>query len=87
MSLFRCPMDGCLIPQVAEVCVGSEKVSFFWCKWCEELFAALGEPDRDAADFAKDDQGGWRVFRALGSESDVQLAMAAAAQVNPDALR
>jgi hypothetical protein len=79
-------MDGARIPQVAQVIVGSEIVALSWCKWCQELFAFLVNSDRDAAGFAKADRGGWKVFRAFGSEADVQMAKVAAAQVNPDTL-
>ncbi|MFZ1008074.1 MAG: hypothetical protein WAN65_14635 [Candidatus Sulfotelmatobacter sp.] len=86
MSRSRCPMDGALIPQVGQVTVGSEIVALSWCKWCQELFAFLVNSNRDAAGFTKDDVGGWKVFRAFGSDADVQMAKVAAAQVNPGTL-
>lgn len=86
MSQSRCPMDGTLIPEVGQVTVGSEIVALSWCKWCQELFAFLVTSNRDAAGFAKDDRGGWKIFRPFGSEADVQLAQVAATQVNPDTL-
>lgn len=82
MSQCRCPMDGTLIPQVAKVTVGSESVAFSWCKWCQELFAVFVNSNRDVAGFAKDGQGGWKIYEAFGSEADVQLAEIAAARVN-----
>lgn len=86
MSRCRCPMDGALIPQVAQVTVGSEIVALSWCESCQELFAFLVNSNCDAAGFAKDGLGRWKVFRAFGSEVDVQMAEVAAKQVNPDAL-
>ena len=86
MGQNRCPMDAALIPQVTQVIVGSEIVALSWCKWCQELFAYLVNSNRDAAGFAKDSRGGWKIFRAFGSEADVQMAEVAAAQVNPDTL-
>jgi hypothetical protein len=86
MSRTRCPMDAALIPQVAQVTVGSEIVALSWCKWCQELFAFLVNSNRDAAGFAKDGRGGWKIFRAFGSEADVRIAEVAATKVNPDTL-
>jgi hypothetical protein len=84
MARSRCPMDGSIIPQVAEVQIGTESVRLCWCASCGELFASLANPFREAAGFAKDGKGGWRLFRAFGSESEVQVAATAAATVNPD---
>jgi len=50
------------------------------------LFAFLVNSNRDAAGFAKDDRGGWKIFRAFGSEADVQVAEIAAREVSPDKL-
>ena len=79
-------MDGGIIPQVATITVGSETVQLSWCKWCQELFAFFIKSNRDAAAFAKDGRGGWRVFQAFGSEDDVKLAELAATQIDADTL-
>lgn len=75
-----CPNDAMPIPQVVEVQGEAGPVRLFWCWSCQELFALVGEPGRLAAGFAGDGQGGWRVFRAPGSEADVQAAVAAVSQ-------
>jgi hypothetical protein len=77
----RCPNDAMLIPLVVEVLDTTEPVRFFWCWSCQELFALLGEPARLVAGLGADGQGGWRVFRAVGSEPEVQAALYAAARV------
>jgi hypothetical protein len=77
MRPINCPNDATKIPQVAEVLEAAQPVRFFWCRFCLELFAFVGEPGRLAAGFGEDGQGGWRVFRTVGSSSDVELAKAA----------
>jgi hypothetical protein len=84
MVRCSCPNDAGLIPQVAEVLDGAEPVRLFWCGFCMELFAFVGEPGRLAAGLAEDGRGGWRVFRATGSRADLQAAVAAASRVKPD---
>jgi hypothetical protein len=86
MTRSSCPNDGALIPQDARVSAGSEVVTLSGCVWCQELFAFLANSGRDAAGFAKDGGGGWKVFRAFGSVADVRLAETAVAQVNLDTL-
>jgi hypothetical protein len=81
MVLDRCPNDAAPISQVAEVVVKDEPVRFLWCKFCMELFAVVGQPGRPAAGFAADGRGGFRLFRIIGSEPDVQIAVAAVAVV------
>jgi hypothetical protein len=76
-----CPNDATRIPQVAEVLEAAALVRFFWCRFCMELFAFVGEARRLAAGFAEDGQGGWRVFRSVGSDPDVQVAKAAVSRV------
>jgi len=49
-----------------------------------ELSAFLGGPDRLVARFGQDGAGGWRLFRAVGSSTEVQAAEVAASQVRPD---
>jgi hypothetical protein len=85
-QLSRCPNDNMLIPRVADM-PGAEPVEFFWCWSCRELFAFVGNPARLAAELADDGQGGWRLFRAVGTEADLRLATAAAACVPRDAAR
>ena len=48
-----------------------------------ELFAFVGDPRRLAAGFGEDGRGGWRVFRAVGTDRDVQLAVSTVSQVGP----
>jgi hypothetical protein len=86
MHGWMCPNDAMWIPQVAECSAGAEPVRFYWCWSCEELFAYVGEGPligRLAAGFARDEEavGGWRVWKAVGSEHDMQLAMEAVKQV------
>jgi hypothetical protein len=78
-----CPNDAMRIPVVAEALTGSEPVRFFWCWSCIELFAFVGDPGVLAVGFAADRPGGWRVFRAVGTERDVQLALGAVSQLSP----
>ena len=78
-----CPNDAMLIPQVAETHCGGELVRFFWCWSCIELTAFIGDPGRLAVRFAEDG-GGWRVFQAVGSEVDIQTALAAVSRVKPE---
>ena len=87
MIRCRCPNDAMPIPQVAVVLDTAERVRFFWCWSCMELFAFVGGQDRMAAGFAEDGRGGWQVFRAVGADPDVQLAVAAVALVRPDCER
>ena len=83
-----CPNDNMVIPQVAEVVVdGAEPVRFFWCWSCMELFAFIGDPGTLAAGFAEDGRGGWRVLQAEGAEREVEAAVAAISQVQPDGAR
>jgi hypothetical protein len=72
------------IPQVAEVQGAAERVRFFWCWSCTELFAFIGATDRLAAAFAENGRGGWRVYRAIGTAQDVGSAVTAVAQVQPE---
>ena len=39
-----CPNDAMFIPQVAELLDGDVLVRFFWCWWCMELSAFVGDP-------------------------------------------
>ena len=82
----RCPNDAMLIPKVAEACAGAEPVRFFWCRSCMELFALVGETSggRWAASFGQDfEAGGWKLWKASGSERDVQLSVDAVSRVPP----
>ena len=81
-----CPNDAALIPNVAEACDGAEPVRFFWCGSCMELFALVGKASagRWAASFAQDlGAGGWKLWKAISSERDVQLAVDAVSRVPP----
>ncbi len=84
MVLCRCPNDAMVIPQAAEVLDGIEAVRFFWRCSCMELFAFVGEPGHLAAGFAQDGHRGWRVFRAVGTASEVQSAVVTVSQVQPN---
>jgi hypothetical protein len=75
-----CPNDQSWIPQVAEVRDGVEPVRFFWCWSCAELFAFVGNPWSLAVRFGRDGNG-WRIFRSVGSDPEVQIAMTAVSQV------
>jgi hypothetical protein len=46
-----------------------------------ELSAFVGKPGRLAVRFAQNGSDGWRVFHAVGSEQDVQLAVGTVSQV------
>ena len=77
-----CPMDAARIPLTAQVSEGTEVVRFYWCRWCTLLFASVGNPGRLAAGFARDAKfGTWNVFRVIGADHDVQVAVAAVAKV------
>ena len=83
MAHCACPNDGMDIPLVSEVRVGAEPVRFFWCWSCEELYASVGNPGTDAAGFADDGRGGWRVSRVIGPKREVRVAVAAISHVGP----
>jgi hypothetical protein len=84
-----CPEDAGRIPQVAEVRVGLRVVRFFWCKFCCELFAFVGDADARGeltAGFAwHTASGGWLVFTERGAAENVELARSAVAVVGPQA--
>ena len=79
-----CPNDAMFIPLVAEVFRGSDLIQFFWCWSCMELTAFVGDPGTLAVRFAEDGRGGWRVFHAVGIESEVQAAISAVSHVQAD---
>ena len=84
--IIRCPEDGGLIQQIGGGRSGlSPGVRLFWCRYCSELFAFVGENEsggRLAASFGWGGDG-WRVWKAHGSERDVRRAIAAVSQLGP----
>jgi hypothetical protein len=83
MARYKCPNDGMVIPLVSEVHIEAERVRFFWCWSCMELFASVGDPGTDAASFAEGETGGWQLFRSRGTEHEVATAKAAVSHVLP----
>ena len=85
---IRCPNDAGRIPQVGQHCERPGLlVRFFWCRYCEELFAVVGEDGsgvRVAASFSKDRQTGeWAIWKTLGNERDVEAATVALPHLGP----
>jgi hypothetical protein len=86
MGRCRCPNDGGLIPEVGQCRAGmAPLIHFYWCKYCEELFAFVGDREsgsRFAASFSwHQGSGQWRVWKAGASEADVQSAVEAVVQM------
>jgi hypothetical protein len=84
----RCPNDASVIPLVG---VHREwpqlVVRFFYCPFCDELFAYVGDSDlggRYAGSFARErDSHEWRVWKRGDSERDLELATKAVEQIWP----
>jgi hypothetical protein len=79
---YACPNDGMMIPMMVDVQVEAELVQFFWCWWCAELFASVGNPRRAAGRFKRAGSG-WQLVQSEGAERDVRLAVAAVSHVGP----
>lgn len=82
MICRRCPNDRTVIAQVAQHRHWPQPlVRFYWCPYCEELFAFVGENElggRFAVSFVPDQEAtGWQAGRVVGSERDAQAAIAA----------
>jgi hypothetical protein len=60
-------------------------VFFYWCKWCRELSAVVGEDElgrRDAGTFGYDQKTARFVLRmAFGAPKDIERALAALSQI------
>lgn len=74
----HCPNDGCVIPMVAELRNWpSPLVRFFWCHWCQELFAIVGENElggRLTASFSYDrEKATFAAWKTFGDARDVGL--------------
>jgi hypothetical protein len=64
-------------------------VRFYWCGWCQELFAFVGENalgGRGAGSFIRDDSDGW-LHESCGTEEDVALALSAINQIGNEIAR
>lgn len=83
MARYQCPIDAGIIPQVAEIHVEDKSVRFFWCLFCEDLFAFVGESRRFAAGFARGKHAGWWVFHRGSIDREVELAEAAISRLPP----
>jgi hypothetical protein len=82
---MRCPNDSCVIPLVAELRRRPKPlVRFFWCRWCQELFAFVGENEiggRFAASFAFDEKTNrFTLWKQVASQ-DAEVALEVIADV------
>src|ERR1700722_11051317 len=83
---MRCCNGGCVIPLVAEHRRWPKPgVRFYWCHWCAELFACVGEDEfggRFAASFSFDQNDErFTLWKSGDCAADVELAREVIADV------
>ena len=84
--VMRCRNDGCMIPLVSEHRHGPKPmVRFFWCPWCQELFALVEENEfarRFAASFDFDQkEKRFTLWKSGDSPRDAEFAQEVISEV------